>query len=63
VKGFIDKNKCISCGICASVCSAVFAMGDDGKAEAMVTDIPEGSMDNAKKAEESCPTNAVILEY
>ncbi len=63
MKAFTDKNRCIGCGICPAVCPAVFAMGDDGKAVAMVTDVPEGSMDNAKKAEEACPTNAVMLEY
>ncbi|MBQ8604743.1 MAG: ferredoxin [Oscillospiraceae bacterium] len=63
MKAFVDKNSCISCGICASVCPVVFAMSDDGKAEAVLTDVPEGSMDNAKNAEKSCPTDAVMLEY
>ena len=63
MKAFTDKNRCIGCGICVSVCPVVFAMGDDGKAVPVMSDVPEGSMDNARNAEESCPTDAVMLEY
>lgn len=27
----IDLEKCIGCGLCASMCADVFELGDDGK--------------------------------
>lgn len=29
----IDKEKCIGCGLCASIAEEIFKMNDDGKAE------------------------------
>ena len=63
MQAFIDKNGCISCGICVSICPAVFAMDDDGKATAIINDVPKGSEDGAKEAEAACPASVVILEY
>ncbi len=63
MKAFIDKNGCISCGLCASICPSVFRMDDDGKAAVILADVPEGRMEHAKDAEESCPASVVILEY
>ena len=63
MKAFVDKNTCISCGLCVSICPAVFAMDDDGRATAILADVPEGSWDNAKDAEQSCPSSSVMLEY
>ncbi len=63
MKAFIDKTGCISCGLCTSICPAVFRMDDDGKATAILTDVPEGAMEDAKEAEQSCPASTVILEY
>ncbi len=30
MKAEIDRDGCISCGICASTCPEVFRMGEDG---------------------------------
>ncbi|MDF2505862.1 MAG: ferredoxin [Clostridium sp.] len=32
MKGFVDKDTCIGCGLCTSVCPDVFVMDDEGKA-------------------------------
>ncbi|MDP6627973.1 MAG: ferredoxin, partial [Methanopyri archaeon] len=29
----IDKDVCIGCGLCTSVCEEVFELGDDGKSQ------------------------------
>lgn len=63
MQAFIDKTGCISCGLCVSICPAVFAMDDDGKAVAIVNEVPQGSTDGAKEAKSACPASVVILEY
>jgi ferredoxin len=51
----VDKEKCIGCGLCASLCDQVFAMGKDGKAMVKVQkDIP-----CVKEALENCPVSAI----
>lgn len=58
----VDKDTCIGCGLCPSICSEVFEMDDDGKAVAKVNPVPAGSEDDAKDAESSCPVNAISVE-
>jgi ferredoxin len=37
-------------------------MEDDGKAGAIVDEVPSDAEDSAKEAEESCPVNAIEVE-
>ena len=32
MKAHVDKDTCIGCGLCPSICEAVFVLEDDGKA-------------------------------
>ncbi len=60
MKFMVDKDTCIGCGACASICDEVFEITDDGYAKAKdekVTD--EDIKENAISAMESCPTNAI----
>jgi ferredoxin len=51
----VNKEKCIGCGLCASICSEVFAMGKDDKAMVKAQkDLP-----CVKEAIESCPVEAI----
>jgi ferredoxin len=55
VKVKVDTEKCIGCGLCANICSAVFALGKDGKAFVKAQkDIP-----CVKEALEACPVSAI----
>jgi ferredoxin len=51
----VDKEKCIACGLCASICPEVFAMGKDGKAFAKA----QKKLPCVKEARESCPVEAI----
>ena len=57
----VDKDTCIGCGLCPSICPDVFEMDDDGKAVAK-SEVPSGQEDEARDAESSCPVNAISVE-
>ncbi|WP_445165309.1 ferredoxin [Mycolicibacterium sp. Dal123E01] len=62
MKASIDDGRCRGHGVCTTVCPEVFAMTDDGYAEAIVDEVPAGLEDSAREAAEACPENAVILD-
>lgn len=61
MEAHVDKDTCIGCGLCPSICEAVFEMDDDGKAIARNPNVPSGAEDEAKDAEASCPVNAISV--
>jgi ferredoxin len=62
MKGYVDKDICIGCGLCADICPDVFSMDDDGKAIAADSEIPEDLIDSAKDAKGQCPVEAIKVE-
>ena len=63
MKAHVDKDTCIGCGLCPSICSEVFSLNDDdGKAEAIDGDIAEELQDDAEEAAASCPVEAITVE-
>ena len=62
MKASIDREGCISCGLCPSICPEVFRMADDGFAEVYVDKVPENAEEAAKEAEESCPVSVISVE-
>ena len=70
MKAYVDKEACISCGLCPSICPEVFEMQEDGKAgiydngdEAVYkNEVPEEVVDSAKEAAEACPVDAISTE-
>lgn len=61
MKYVIDKEICIGCGLCQSICPEVFSVGEDEKATAKEI-IPKAAEDSAKEAMESCPVAAITEE-
>ncbi|MAG79235.1 ferredoxin [Candidatus Pacearchaeota archaeon] len=51
----INKEKCIGCGLCSSVCEEVFEMKDDMKAHVK----SQKNIPCTKEAITSCPTEAI----
>lgn len=55
----VDQDLCISCGLCIDLCPAVLDWNDDGKAHAIVDEVPADAEDDAREAMESCPSEAI----
>jgi ferredoxin len=62
MKANVDKNLCIGCGLCESICPKVFKMDDDGKAVATKSKIDTASERDVKDAEAQCPVEAINTE-
>lgn len=62
MKAKVDKDTCIGCGLCPSICPDVFSMDSDGLAVAISDDVPESSQDEALEAQSSCPVDAISVE-
>ncbi|MEG0641373.1 MAG: ferredoxin [Clostridium sp.] len=62
MKANVDKETCIGCGLCPSICDEVFGMDDDGKATVITDQVPDKCTDEVKDAESSCPVNAITTE-
>ena len=55
----VDKNLCIGCGACVSLCPNTFQMNDqEGKAEVAARD----DATCAKSAAEGCPVQAIVIQ-
>ena len=62
MKATVDKDTCIGCGACPSICPDVFSMDDDGLAKAIDSQIPEDVQEDAKEARDSCPVDAIDID-
>ena len=62
MKAIIDREGCISCGLCVEVCPKVFRMAEDGLAEVYVDPVPESEEKGAIEAQESCPVSVIKVE-
>ena len=62
MKATIDREGCISCGLCAETCPEVFRMADDGLAEVYTDPVSESAEDTATEAQDSCPVSVITVE-
>ena len=62
MKAEIDRDGCISCGVCVSTCPEVFRMGSDGPAEVYVETVPEHLENEAMEARDNCPVSVITIE-
>lgn len=58
----IDRDGCISCGLCADTCPDVFRIADDGLAEVYVEEVPPEVEDSAVECQENCPVSVIKVE-
>ncbi|MBU5315291.1 ferredoxin [Clostridium bornimense] len=63
MKAIVNKDTCIGCGLCASMCPDVYNLDDEeGKAEAIDEEIDESLIDEAMEARDSCPVEAIDIK-
>ncbi len=62
MKALIDRDGCISCGLCTATCPEVFRMADDGVAEVYVEIVPDTAEGMAVEAQENCPVSVIVVE-
>lgn len=62
MKAFVDKDSCIGCGLCESICPRVFRMNDEGFAEAIETEPDDSEKENVREAQSQCPVEAIKVE-
>lgn len=56
----INRDGCISCGLCESTCPAVFRIAEDGLAEVYEQPAPANE-DCARQAAQSCPVSVIEI--
>lgn len=61
MKAIIDRDGCISCGLCAATCPEVFSMADDGLAQ-VSGDITSDTEELAQEAADNCPVSVISVE-
>lgn len=62
MRAYVDKETCIGCELCPEICPEIFFMEDDGLAEAKEIELPDELLDSAKEAEDSCPSDSIIIK-
>lgn len=61
VKIKLNREECIGCGLCASICATSFEMDDeDNKARVKKAEVQELTCE--KEAEENCPVKVITIE-
>lgn len=57
----INRDGCIGCGLCESICPEVFRMAGDGLAEVYADVTPELES-SVREAADSCPVSVIEVE-
>lgn len=62
MKIVVDRDKCVSLGICEGLAPEVFVLNDDGELEVdETTAVPEAELERVRSAVSGCPVNALRL--
>jgi ferredoxin len=55
----VNKELCIGCGTCVSICSECFQLGADNKAEAIESCDQNAHAEKINQAKDACPVQAI----
>lgn len=62
MRAYVNKDTCISCETCVEICPEVFCMDDDGKAVAIVADVPLDEKNAVTRSRDECPVSAIDIK-
>lgn len=62
MKAVVDRDACIGCELCTTICPEVFEMDDEQIAVVIADPVPSDVEDSAQEAADSCPTDAISVE-
>lgn len=57
----IEREGCIGCGLCTTVCPEIFQLGEDGLAM-ICTDPSAANEETVRSAAEQCPVRVIHVE-
>ncbi len=58
----VNKDKCIGCGLCVSLCPDVFEIGEEGKSEVIKGADLKKNEKCIQESKESCPVEAIEVD-
>ena len=61
MKVTVDKEGCISCGICVNTCPDVFQFDEDDKSE-VISEPTSSNEDEVQLAADSCPVSVIHID-
>lgn len=62
MKAVVNRDNCIGCGACESICPDVFQIDDEGVSKVVCDDFSNVDEETLNDAVSSCPTGAIINE-
>lgn len=62
MKIIIDPERCSGTGMCTSVAPELFTLNEEGRAEAILPDVPLALKESVDAAVVCCPMSAISVE-
>lgn len=62
MKVAIDRDGCISCGLCVSTCPSVFEFDEEDIATVICSPVPVDQESSTQDAIENCPVTVIFEE-
>ncbi len=62
MKVTINRDACIGCGVCVSLCQDVFDLDDENIAVVKIDPVPPELEDDVREAADSCAVDAIIIK-
>lgn len=56
----VDKEKCVSCGLCTNMCPDYFNLDENNKSEVIKQPKTEQEENIVKEAIDACPVEAIL---